>query len=133
MPKKRPDILHGATRRVATGCGNLYITINRDEDGRPVEVWGRLGKAGGCAAAQIEAVCSLLAMLLSLSADAQEIVHRLKGIRCHNSADDKPSCAHAVATALELELGLAEAAHGKSKVRPQGQTGAADSADSNAG
>ena len=43
--------MKGVTADVQTGCGPLYIIINEDEDGTPFEVFARLGKAGGYAAA----------------------------------------------------------------------------------
>ena len=42
-PKKRPKVLVGTTHRVETGCGHLYITINRDKD-ELFEVFAALGK-----------------------------------------------------------------------------------------
>jgi ribonucleoside-diphosphate reductase alpha chain len=34
--------------RIRMGYGNMYVTINFDEEGRPFEVFSALGKAGGC-------------------------------------------------------------------------------------
>jgi ribonucleoside-diphosphate reductase alpha chain len=36
--------------------GDLYVTINEDESGRPFEVFCTLGKAGGAAMADAEAM-----------------------------------------------------------------------------
>ena len=33
----------------------MYVTVNFDEDGKPFEVFGTLGKAGGCNSANLEA------------------------------------------------------------------------------
>jgi ribonucleoside-diphosphate reductase alpha chain len=35
--------------------GDLYVTVNEDEGGKPFEVFATLGKAGGAAMADVEA------------------------------------------------------------------------------
>ena len=52
-PRVRPNQTMGVTRRIRTGEGTLYITINEDENGL-CEVFTTIGKAGGNAAAQSE-------------------------------------------------------------------------------
>ena len=47
-PRERPQSMTGVTERVSTGHGNMYVTINFDEQKNPFEVFGNLGKAGGC-------------------------------------------------------------------------------------
>lgn len=36
--KTRPKIVHGETTKIKTGCGNLYITVNKDGE-NPIEVF----------------------------------------------------------------------------------------------
>jgi len=51
-PRMRPEITHGVTQRLETGCGHMYVTINTDEHGA-CEVFVQMGKVGGCASAQL--------------------------------------------------------------------------------
>ncbi|MDW7999131.1 MAG: TSCPD domain-containing protein, partial [Thermodesulfovibrio sp.] len=107
-PRKRPEILSGVTRLMKTGCGNLYVTINKDKDGNLFEVFTNIGKAGGCAASQAEAIGRLISLALRSGIEPQEIVKQLKGISCHApvwSGNGKiTSCSDAIAKAIEAEL-----------------------------
>ena len=87
-----------------TGCGKLFVTMNDDEYG-PREVFANMGKAGGCASSNTEALGRLISLALKKGASAQEIVKQLKGIRCHVPYGMGPnatlSCADAIGKALE--------------------------------
>lgn len=107
-PRRRPSIVYGTTRKIATGCGNLYVTINEDENGL-FEVFAQLGKAGGCAAAQSEAVSRLISLALRSRIKIDAILKQIKGIRCPSPllARGGPilSCPDAIAKAIEMHLG----------------------------
>jgi len=79
MPRVRPNQTVGVTRRIRTGEGTLYITINEDENGL-CEVFTTIGKAGGNAAAQSEAISRLISLSLRSGLDPKAIVRQLKGI-----------------------------------------------------
>ena len=78
-PRYRPTLTTGVTQRVRTGEGNLYITINEDERGI-CEVFTTIGKAGGNAQAQSEAVSRLISLALRSGLNPHEVVKQLKGI-----------------------------------------------------
>ncbi len=79
MPRVRPVSTNGETRRIRTGEGSLYITINEDEKGL-CEVFTTIGKAGGNAAAQSEAISRLISLALRSGVNPRSVVRQLKGI-----------------------------------------------------
>jgi ribonucleoside-diphosphate reductase alpha chain len=81
IPRSRPEMLTGRTYRIRTGYGNLYITVNDDENGKPFEVFGTLGKAGGFFAGQAEAITRLVSLSLRSGLEVHEVIEQLKGIR----------------------------------------------------
>lgn len=119
VPKKRPDVIRGTTHCIKTGCGNLYVTINSNENNTPFEVFNHIGKAGGCAASQSEAIGRLLSLALRCDIAVDQIIKQLKGISCHQpswAAGGKiSSCADAVAKAMELQQNQFNNEHIKSK------------------
>ena len=78
-PRVRPNSTAGITRRIRTGEGTLYITINEDDNGL-CEVFTTIGKAGGNAAAQSEAISRLISLALRSGVDPLAIIKQLKGI-----------------------------------------------------
>ena len=66
-PRSRPQVTVGHTVRMNTGCGHLYVTVNETEDGSPFELFNHMGKAGGCAASQNEAIGRLISYALRVN------------------------------------------------------------------
>lgn len=105
IPRKRPEVIKGATRLIQTGCGNIYVTINEDENGQLFELFTSMGKAGGCAASQAEAIGRLVSLAFRSNIEPEEIMKQLKGISCHQPAwcngGKILSCSDAIAKAME--------------------------------
>lgn len=105
VPRKRPGVIRGATRLMKTGCGHLYITVNEDEKGHLFELFTSMGKAGGCAASQSEAIGRLVSLAFRSNIEPDEVVNQLKGISCHQPSwvdgGRILSCSDAIAKAIE--------------------------------
>ncbi|HOQ12886.1 MAG: Ribonucleoside-diphosphate reductase NrdZ [Spirochaetes bacterium ADurb.Bin218] len=109
IPRPRHEVTWGTTRKMNTGCGSLYVTINEDEKGI-FEVFATMGKGGGCAASQTEAIGRLISLALRSGIDKDQIVKQLKGVRCPNQIWEKGgriySCSDAIAKAIERYSGV---------------------------
>jgi ribonucleoside-diphosphate reductase alpha chain len=108
-PRNRPEVTHGVTQRLETGCGHMYVTINTDALGA-CEIFVQMGKVGGCASAQLEAIARLSSLALRSNVQLESIVRQLKGIRCQSPMWHKgkmiTSCGDAVGQALESFLAM---------------------------
>lgn len=114
-PRPRPEVTRGITEKVVIGCGNLYITVNYDDEGI-CEVFANLGRAGGCPS-QSEATSRLVSTALRSGMDVSAIIEQLKGIRCHSTLRQRAtngnikvlSCPDAIGRALEKVVKMKEA------------------------
>jgi ribonucleoside-diphosphate reductase alpha chain len=86
----RPRTLTGVTKKIRTGHGSMYVTMNDDEFG-PRECFVILGKPGGTAAAFSDALGRMITMALTHGADPAEVVHQLRGIQDGHPAGVGPN------------------------------------------
>ena len=102
-PRERPEVTSGITEKIKIGCGNLYVTVNYDDQGI-CEVFTNLGRAGGCPS-QSEATSRLVSTALRSGMAPETIIEQLKGIRCHSTLRQKGlkvlSCPDAIGKVLE--------------------------------
>lgn len=107
-PKERPVVLTGKTITVQTGCGKMYVTINQNEENKLFEVFVNIGKAGGCATSQCEAIGRLVSLSLKSGIKPEKLIAQLKGISCHMKYGFREkqvlSCSDAIGKALEKVL-----------------------------
>lgn len=108
--RKRPKMMAGRTIQMMTGCGKLYVTINEDENGQPFELFSTMGKAGGCAASQAEAISRMVSVQLRSGVEPKIIVKHLKNITCHRpfgfGEERVTSCSDAIGKAIEQYMDL---------------------------
>ena len=72
--RDRPRTLRSTTTRLATERGNLFVTVSVDDDGRPLEILGSLGKAGSPEQGMVETACRLISLHLRRGTPLDEIV-----------------------------------------------------------
>ena len=103
--RTRPSLLRGSTRRMPSPLGDLYVTINEDERGNPFEVFATLGKAGGAAMADVEAIGRLVSLALRSGVPLMDVHQQLRGISCDRAVGLGPnkvlSVPDAIAQAIE--------------------------------
>lgn len=79
-PRPRPPVTVGVTERIKIGCGNLYVSVNAD-DQSICEVFTNTGRAGGCSS-QSEATARLISIAMRSGISVDAIIEQIRGIRC---------------------------------------------------
>jgi len=78
--RQRPAVLRGHTRQIESPLGTMYVTVNEDEQARPFEVFVALGKSGGAAMADAEAIGRLISLALRSGITLRDVHKQLRGI-----------------------------------------------------
>jgi len=102
--RSRPDLLRGATRRVETPLGTMYVNITEDEKGQPFEVFISLGKAGGALMADVEAMGRMISLALRSGIPMKEIHRQLRGISSDRVVGLGPSKVLSVPDAIGIAI-----------------------------
>jgi ribonucleoside-diphosphate reductase alpha chain len=102
--RTRPAALKGATRRLPSPLGDLYVTINEDEMGKPFEVFATLGKAGGAAMADVEGIGRLISLALRSGIPITDVIQQLRGIACDRAVGLGPNKVLSVPDAIAQAL-----------------------------
>lgn len=100
----RPKTLTGTTQRIDTGYDHIYVNINTDADGRPVELFTSYGQSGGFTKSMTEAIHNLVTLALRSNADSEDIVNQLRGIRSPRVGYDNGTRIDSISDAIGLAL-----------------------------
>lgn len=121
--RQRPGILKGHTVKMHSPLGDLYVTMNEDQSGRPFEVFCTLGKAGGAAMADSEAIGRLVSLALRSGIPITAVRDQLRGISCDRAVGVGPhkvlSAPDAVAQAIDRYLEEREGIQEELPITPQ--------------
>ena len=102
--RARPDRLRGTTIRKETPLGTMFVNITEDDRSQPFEVFVTLGKAGGSAMADAEAMGRLISLALRSGIPLMEIHRQLRGISSDRAVGLGPSKVLSVPDAIGIAL-----------------------------
>lgn len=102
--RSRPDKLRGTTHRLETPLGTMFVNITEDDKGQPFEVFITLGKAGGSAMADAEAMGRLISMALRSGVPIMEVHKQLRGISSDRAVGLGPNKVLSVPDAIGIAL-----------------------------
>src|SRR5687767_431689 len=102
--RARPDTLRGTTSRMETPLGTMFVNITEDDRGQPFEVFINLGKAGGAAMADVEAIGRLISLALRSGISIQAIHRQLRGIASDRAIGLGPNKVLSVPDAIGIAI-----------------------------
>jgi ribonucleoside-diphosphate reductase alpha chain len=104
VKRSRPDRLRGTTIRKETPLGTMFVNITEDEKGQPFEVFINLGKAGGAAMADAEAMGRMISLALRSGIPLREVHKQLRGISSDRAVGLGPNKVLSVPDAIGIAL-----------------------------
>jgi ribonucleoside-diphosphate reductase alpha chain len=104
VKRSRPDRLRGTTIRKETPLGTMFVNITEDDKGQPFEVFINLGKAGGAAMADAEAMGRMISLALRSGIPLREVHKQLRGISSDRAVGLGPSKVLSVPDAIGIAL-----------------------------
>jgi ribonucleoside-diphosphate reductase alpha chain len=102
--RSRPDKLRGTSIRKETPLGTMFVHVTEDDRGQPFEVFINLGKAGGSAMADAEAMGRLISLALRSGIPLMEIHKQLRGISSDRAVGLGPNKVLSVPDAIGFAL-----------------------------
>ncbi|NUQ11049.1 MAG: vitamin B12-dependent ribonucleotide reductase [Gemmatimonadaceae bacterium] len=102
--RARPDVLRGTSIRKETPLGTMFVHITEDDKGQPFEVFINLGKAGGSAMADAEAMGRLISLALRSGIPLTSVIKQLRGISSDRAVGLGPNKVLSVPDAVGLAL-----------------------------
>ncbi|HEX7124109.1 MAG TPA: vitamin B12-dependent ribonucleotide reductase [Gemmatimonadaceae bacterium] len=102
--RSRPDKLRSTSIRKETPLGTMYVHISEDDRGQPFEVFINLGKAGGSAMADAEAMGRLISLALRSGIPLMQIHKQLRGISSDRAVGLGPHKVLSVPDAIGIAL-----------------------------
>ena len=104
VKRARPDRLRGTTIRKETPLGTMFVNITEDDLAQPFEVFINLGKAGGAAMADAEAMGRMISLALRSGIPLREVHKQLRGISSDRAVGLGPSKVLSVPDAIGIAL-----------------------------
>ncbi len=102
--RSRPEKLRGTTHRLETPLGTMFVNITEDDRNQPFEVFITLGKAGGSAMADAEAMGRLISLALRSGIPIMEVHKQLRGISSDRAVGLGPNKVLSVPDAIGIAL-----------------------------
>jgi ribonucleoside-diphosphate reductase alpha chain len=102
--RERPGLLRGTTIRKETPLGTMFVNITEDDKGNPFEVFINLGKAGGAAMADAEAMGRMISLALRSGIPLREVHQQLRGISSDRAVGFGPHKVLSVPDAIGIAI-----------------------------
>jgi ribonucleoside-diphosphate reductase alpha chain len=102
--RARPDKLRSTSMRKETPLGTMFVHISEDDRNQPFDVFINLGKAGGSAMADAEALGRMISLALRSGIPLMEIRRQLRGISSDRAVGLGPNKVLSMPDAVGLAL-----------------------------